>query len=482
MNKIKNIIYILLIIFFMISIVPKELQNDTFFTIANGRLILENGLQQEEQLVWHKDLNFSNPRWLFDILITIIYNKFDFNGIYIFVVIFAILEGLLYYTVLNKITKNKSLSFFFTIISMYELKIAFTARAQIISNLFLLIEFYCLENIKTSSKLKMQHALLLLIMPIIFANMHASTFPIYLIVFIPYIIEYIAYKIKLINNEEGKLICETKNFKAIIILFIISLLEGFVFPFGLVPYTYMFKNMNGISSNFIIELQPIKIFDEIYFTAVLISTISILIFSKQKFRISDGLFILGFAILAFNNFRSYYYFVIISSICFIRIFTDFLNVYEFEITKTFKNLSLIFGICFIIVNSTILLLDNIAQEYIGDYPVEAVDYICKNINVDQMRIYNHFNFGSYLELKGIKAFVDSRSEIYTEEFNPGCTILQDWFDATNLKVNYNDIFDQYEITHVLLYDDESLTNYIKYDPKWKMLYQDEGFILYERVS
>ena len=134
----------------MISIVPKELQNDTFFTIANGRLILENGLQQEEQLVWHKDLNFSNPRWLFDILITIIYNKFDFNGIYIFVVIFAILEGLLYYTVLNKITKNKSLSFFFTIISMYELKIAFTARAQIISNLFLLIEFYCLENIKTS--------------------------------------------------------------------------------------------------------------------------------------------------------------------------------------------------------------------------------------------------------------------------------------------------------------------------------------------
>ena len=160
--------------------------------------------------------------------------------------IFAILEGLLYYTVLNKITKNKSLSFFFTIISMYELKIAFTARAQIISNLFLLIEFYCLENIKTSSKLKMQHALLLLIMPIIFANMHASTFPIYLIVFIPYIIEYIAYKIKLINNEEGKLICETKNFKAIIILFIISLLEGFVFPMGLVPYTYMFKNMNGI--------------------------------------------------------------------------------------------------------------------------------------------------------------------------------------------------------------------------------------------
>ena len=194
---------------------------------------------------------------------------------------------------------------------MYELNVAFTARAQIISNLLLLIEFYCLENIKTSSKLKIQHALLLLIMPIIFVNMHASTYPIYLIGFIPYIIEYIAYKIKLINNKEGKLICEVENFKAIIIFFIISLLEGFVFPFGLVPYTYMFKNMNGISPSFISELKPITIFNNIYFTAVLISTISILIFSKQKFRISDGLFILGFAILAFNNFRSYYYFVII---------------------------------------------------------------------------------------------------------------------------------------------------------------------------
>ena len=166
--------------------------------------------------------------------------------------------------------------------------------------------------------------------------------------------------------------------------------------------------MNGISPSFISELKPITIFNNIYFTAVLISTISIFIFSKQKFRISDGLFILGFTILALNNTRSSYYFIIISSICFIRIFTDFINVYDFKITKLFKNLFLIFGICFIIVNSTILLLQNITKEYIGDYPVEAVEYIHKNINIDQMKIFNHFNFGSYLELKGIKAFVYRR--------------------------------------------------------------------------
>ena len=72
--------------------------------------------------------------------------------------------------------------------------------------------------------------------------------------------------------------------------------------------------------------------------------------------------------------------------------------------------------------------------------------------------------------------------MYTEEFNPGCTILQDWIDVNNMKVNYNDIFDKYEITHVLLYNDEPIVNYIKYDTKWKLLYQDGGFLLYGRAS
>ena len=50
-----------------------------------------------------------------------------------------------------------------------------------------------------------------------------------------------------------------------------------------------------------------------------------------------------------------------------------------------------------------------------------------------MKIFNHFNFGSYLEYKNIPVFIDSRSGMYTEEFNEGCTILKDWMNVCNRK-------------------------------------------------
>ena len=116
------------------------------------------------------------------------------------------------------------------------------------------------------------------------------------------------------------------------------------------------------------------------------------------------------------------------------------------------------------------------------YPIDASEYILNNINISKMKIYNHFNFGSYLELKGIPAFIDSRSGVFTEEFNPGTTILEDWLNISHGNVDYNEIFDEYGITHVLLYNNEIISTYIKYDKNYKLIYQDDFFSLYERLN
>ena len=487
MKQIEKIIYILLIIFTMISLVPKEMQNDTFFTIAGGRLILENGIQKEEQLVWHKDLEFTNPRWLFNVFITIIHNKFDFIGIYFFVIVFAVIEGLLYYYILQKLTKRTMFCFFITIINMFMMKYFFSARAQLISSLLLLIEFWCLENIKLKKTSRNIYAFLLIIMAILYVNIHASTYPIYLIMFLPYIVEYISSKIAFTNNDDKKFIFEVENIKLLVIVLSICFIEGFLFPIKFTPYTYMFKNMGGLSASIITELQPLTIFSSIYLTFVLSGSILILIFTKQKIRISDILFIIGFSILAMSNGRSLLYFLLISTVCFVRFFIDFINTYKFNFkfaSDKLKLISLFIGIAIVILNSSNELLKNISNVYINYslYPIGAANYINNNIDKNKIKIYNHFNFGSYLEYQGIQAFIDSRSELYTTEFNPGCTILEDFKDASELTQNYNDIFDKYEITHVLLYSNEPISNFIKYDSKWKFIYQDDGFILYERVK
>ena len=138
-NVIIHIIQILIIILFMVSLVPKQFQNDTFFVIALGEKYLNEGINTEEKLVWHEGLEYQNSRWLFDIIVAKIYNMYNFIGVYIFVIIVSILQAVCYYIIINKITKKKFLALIYTLLIFWILNIEFTARAQIISFLLFLL-------------------------------------------------------------------------------------------------------------------------------------------------------------------------------------------------------------------------------------------------------------------------------------------------------------------------------------------------------
>ena len=134
------------------------------------------------------------------------------------------------------------------------------------------------------------------------------------------------------------------------------------------------------------------------------------------------------------------------------------------------------------ITCMIVISKNLKLDFVDTklYPVDAANYILENIDIQNMRIFNHFNFGSYLEYRKIPVFVDSRSEMYTSKFNEKCTILQDWYNAYEAQVSYKKIFDKYEITHALLYNSEPITNFICYDEEWELIYQDDIFSLYKR--
>ena len=64
----KYILVIILIIIFVTSIVPKSFQNDTFYIIALGNLVLDNGMDKVDHFSWHNNLSYNYPHWLFDII------------------------------------------------------------------------------------------------------------------------------------------------------------------------------------------------------------------------------------------------------------------------------------------------------------------------------------------------------------------------------------------------------------------------------
>ena len=128
----------------------------------------------------------------------------------------------------------------------------------------------------------------------------------------------------------------------------------------------------------------------------------------------------------------------------------------------------------------VVVKNNKDKEFIDSnyYPVEAADYIVENLDLGNTRIYNEYNYGSYLILRDIPVFIDSRADLYLEEFNDGVTIFD---EAMNIYDDYDFVFRRYNATHVLLSDGNKLNTLIKKDSGYKLIYFDAHFNLYEII-
>ena len=73
------------------------MQNDTYYTVKIGELVLENGIDMQDHFSWHKDLKYTYPHWLYDVIMNQIYKIGNWDGIYFSTVIFATLLGLIIY-------------------------------------------------------------------------------------------------------------------------------------------------------------------------------------------------------------------------------------------------------------------------------------------------------------------------------------------------------------------------------------------------
>lgn len=265
----------------------------------------------------------------------------------------------------------------------------------------------------------------LIILPIILANCHAAMFPIYFVIYLPYIAAYIfsyitkkelytraikrinktitklkeknnTKKLSKLERKEKRLIKLNKklekieekdkttqkkiivernpNVKWLIIIFIICIFTGLLTPLKDIPYTYMIKSIQGNTMNFIAEHQNV----------VLIQDIILLI-----------IFALIQVLLFYNKI-------------------------------------------------------------------------------------NDFNYGSYLLFKDIPVFIDGRADAYDPVFNgKKDDVFLDYMETASLKVWYKDVFEKYGITHIIIKTNSDLNLFLQRDISYKSIYNDGTFTIYE---
>ena len=529
-----HIIAVICIVLFGCAIAPKCLQNDTYYTIAIGEYIYNNGISDLTQDIysWH-ELPYTYPHWLYDLGIFIVYNAFGHRGIYISTMILTGILGISIYCLCNKKSKNKVVSLAVTIGAMYVLKGFVAARAQLVTFILFTWAVFAIEKFLETKKKR--YAFLLILIPLLIANLHCAVFPFYFILFLPYIGEYLLlvledwdldlklfkliFKLqkRIYKNEDKKAasdrkiarvendISERRRKRAIIrenpyrikvvknhtVLLLIAVmaiaaLTGFLNPAGDGAYTYLYKTLQGNTTNSINEHLPLTLMDNKEFAIAIVVYLLVLIFTDTKIRLSDLFMLAGITFLAFSSRRQVSMFALFCGPILANLIASLVSKYDSEtFKKVEKWVAGWFGatvvVCVCIIGCTNLIKSKISEDYVdsSSYPVEAADWILENLDVENIKLYNEYNFGAYLLYRGIPVFIDSRCDLYSPEFNGeydpetktynGRDIFSDALNISGLSVDYNVKFDEYGVTHIIVYKNSDLAKVLEKDSDYRRI-------------
>lgn len=538
-----GILAIILIAIFCVAMTPVTLQNDTFYTIKIGEQITKTGIDMQDHFSWHEDLAYTYPHWLYDLITYYIYTAFGMTGIYVTTCILSALLGISLYIVNTKIAKNQLVSFILTAVVIYILRGYIAARAQLVTFILFVWIIYFIEMFLKNKKIR--YAVGLVLISTLIANLHAAVWPFIFVLFLPYIGEYVIaaladtviYRkiyIKILDiainiftksekyvdkkqkleekrqniidkNERIKIkreedlknpykikLTKNPNVKCLIVVMIICAFTGLLTPLGDTPYTYLYKTMQGNTTQNINEHLPMTIVDETEALTAIVLILAILTFTKTKIKLSDLFMIGGLCYLMLASRRQVTMFCIIGVLVVNKMICGLMELYTKNgLEKAFKIVTTKVGyvlmICIMLLLSYHFYEPKIDDDYIDKsaYPVQACDYILENIDLETARFYNEYNYGSYMIYRGIPVFIDSRADLYAPEFSgKEEDIFSDFIDTSSIGKFYEDVFKKYDITHVITYKNSKMNMIIKEtnDPNYKELYEDSYFTVYERLS
>ena len=538
-----HIIMAILIIVYCIGIAPKGLQNDTFYTIKVGEYISQNGIGnlREDPFSWN-ELPYTFPHWLYDTIMYGIYSLGGMLGIYISSIVLTSLLGLSIYFTSNKISKNAPISAIVTFIGMYLMQPYIAARAQLVTFSLMILTIYLIEKFLENAKKR--YAVGLVLFSLLIVNLHMAVWPFFFVLFVPYLVEYfisldiinfdLILKIKIFilkrtRKNEDKLIklyadleenkqkrAELKknpykirvprndNIKKLFLVMLICACMGVLTPTGATtPYTYLYKTLTGNTMEVINEHLPLDLNTNKEFIAFFVVFVIILTFVDVKIDAKHLFYYMGILYLALGARRQVSMFVIICTPILAKIIGEVFDKYAPELqNKVIGIVNNFYGKVLLATVVIIISIQNIKPKlhekyyYEHDYPIKAAAWIKENLDYKNIRLFNEYNYGSYLIYEGIPVMIDSRCDLYTPQYNTKTGKAKDgqdiFMDVQNIATgtdDYKNTFERYDITHVITYSDSNLSKKIKSNKDYKKIYpltdeekEDDRFVIYEKVE
>ena len=282
--------------------------------------------------------------------------------------------------------------------------------------------------------------------------------------------------------------------KWLILIMIIYAFTGLLTPIGDTPYTWTYNTMRGNTTESINEHLPLTLIDEKTLMVIIAFIIAILVFTDVKIRLKDLFMIGGLTVLMFISRRQTSMFFLFGSGVLAKLIADLIAKYDKDGTEEFKKImvSTLGTIATLLIIALLMIIQikgKVDDKYVNtkSYPVDAANYIKENLDLSSIHLFNEYNYGSYLLFEGIPVFIDSRADLYTPEFNKtaeypeGRDIFSDYMKTSSIARYYENTFDEYDITHIILYKNSKLSMLLSKDSEgYTRLYTDDNFVIYQR--
>ena len=419
------------------------LDNDSWGVLAEGREIVENGIYYEDQLSMHEGLSVTVQNYGFAVIFYFVYLAFGPVGIYIAMLILNLILCYLIYRICMLISnKNINLSLVITVLTDLLLSRWFiVTRAQMISYIIMMLLIYLLElYIKTDKNKFLWWIPLLALIQI---NLHASLWPMILIITGAYLIGR-GYR---------------KN--PLIIALVASFLIGFLNPYGFKMMTFILTSYGVPEAHeAIIELKPFNFGDNfnILLYMIIVGVILLYIFAKRKnIKLRWLVLLFGFLALGLNSIKGFSHLILVLLFPLAAVYKDVL-IEKWSTRKIRWMVASWAGVMAICMIVTVVV---IRLPQVIDGPNEKMIAVMdtldgENLDKKTLKVYTGFDYGGFVEYRGYKPYIDPRMEVFVKANNGKEDIFKEWYDLSNGDIKKRDFLDKYDFDFLITLESEKL--------------------------
>ena len=463
-NNFKNwnpskLVIILILLFPLCYYLIEEFQldNDFWFLVNTGKNILQEGFIHVEPFTIHTGLAYIPQQWLTCVLFYFIFHYFGMRGMFFFLVSCYIIITIICYKLAYMVSSSKKNSMLITLLfNCMAIKIVMVTRPQTLDLIFFLAELYILELYIKKGNKKALYFLPLLSLIII--NFHASMWMMFFVFLAPYYAEYIISKWK---KEE------TFEIKPLIISSVLSLMIGFINPYGIGTMTYLFRSY-GIENinNYVSEMQPFYV--KGYASVIVLFILCLVVFSfyynKGQNKVRYFLLATGTMYLFITHSKGLPFFIVTFPL---------VLGYNFKDDRKLKNRQMfkIEKIIYSVIIVTLFILTLITTKMDDDEVLkEIANYLDKNATTS-VKLYTNYEDGSYMEYKGYKCYIDPRAEIFLKSNNKKKDIFDEYYNLYYGKLDAKGFLENYNFDYLLVDKREIyLLNELKNNQNYQEVY------------